>query len=85
MGFRRCKLHGGSNPSGRKAAEKDRATWLERLVSLIDPALSEVERLVSDPDPKVRLAAARDLLDRAGVKVTEEHGTELRVVITWPD
>jgi hypothetical protein len=66
-----CRVHGGSAPQVRRTAR-------ERLLEAADPAAAElVELALRAEDPRVRLAAVRDLLDRAGVR-----GLEQPVVIT---
>jgi hypothetical protein len=70
-----CRNHGGSAPQVRAKAN-------ERLLALVDPALATLARGVAKregiPGP-TEIAAARDILDRAGFKPTDK--TEL----TGPD
>ncbi len=55
------RVHGGSAPQVRDAAQR-------RLLDAADPAAAELVRLaLHDESPRVRLAAVKDLLDRAGV------------------
>jgi hypothetical protein len=60
-----CVFHGGKSPQVKHAAK-------ERLNALVDPAITELTRLMneSDLDP-VRLAVAKDILDRTGFKPKE--------------
>lgn len=58
----RCKLHGGSTPNHVANARA-------KLAALVDPAVAELQRLLGDetvPD-HVKLATARDILDRNGL------------------
>lgn len=75
-GHRICRKHGGQLPSVKAAAQR-------RLLEAVDPLLSELLRLALDPgaDTRVRLAAIRDALDRAGLgavrkaEITVEEAT----------
>ncbi len=72
-----CSVHGGRAPQvKRKAAE--------RLRALVDPAINALEQIVNDPDHAQRLAAAREILDRAGVQLATETENGLRQV-TWEE
>lgn len=67
-----CRMHGGSAPQVRKAAEL-------RLAALVDPAIGELARLMKKSRvDHVRLGAVKDVLDRAGYKPSDkvEFGTE---------
>lgn len=56
-----CRMHGGSAPQVRAAAQR-------RLLEAVDPVLSELISLALDEkDSKTRLAACRDVLDRVGI------------------
>lgn len=88
LGFGRCHLHGGATPNGVKAAEKEAAAWRARLEAEIDPSLNTVVGLRDDTtvEPRTRLAASKDLLDRAGVKVAEgEVAPTVNIVVNWPE
>jgi hypothetical protein len=65
-------MHGGSAPQVRAAAER-------RILEAADPAAAKLVHLMRDPKvpPQVQLAAARDLLDRAGLAKT----TELQIAL----
>jgi hypothetical protein len=53
-----CRMHGGSAPQAKKAAAV-------RIAELVDAALTELERLLTEADSDaVRLAAVKDVLDR---------------------
>ena len=56
-----CRVHGGSASQVRAAAQR-------RLLEAADPAAAELVRLVLNAEsPRVRLAAVKDLLDRAAI------------------
>lgn len=67
-----CTAHGGRAPQVRAAAQA-------RILAMVEPALDTMLTAIKDDDPKVRAtAAAKDILDRAGlaantkVDVTQE-------------
>ena len=66
-GSRVCWAHGGAAPREREAIP-------QRLQALAQAALDEIVRILSDGDgDPVRLAAARDILDRAGYSMRHKH------------
>lgn len=78
-----CRFHGGGTPVVRAKAE-------ERLARMVDPALTELNRLiVSAETDAVKLAAIKDVLDRAGYKPVDrtrnEHEVTGGVVIMLPE
>lgn len=58
-----CRMHGGSAPQVREAARL-------RILALVDPALATLAKSLKlgGPSSHVALAAAKDVLDRAGLK-----------------
>ena len=57
-----CYKHGGGAPQVKRAARN-------RIAHLIDPAIEVLEeRLQDKTDPGHALSAAKDVLDRAGLK-----------------
>jgi hypothetical protein len=67
-----CRAHCGKAPQVIEAAEK-------RIQRLVHPALGALELAITDPDQKVRkdaVAAARDILDRAGYGATKKVEVE---------
>ena len=63
MGATVCRVHGGSAPQVREAARL-------RLLELVDPALAAMVREMrreTDSPNRVAVAAARYILDRAGL------------------
>jgi hypothetical protein len=68
-----CYMHGGAAPQVKRSAAA-------RLAALIDPALGALQdSLDKAADPRVRLMAARDVLDRNLGKAKERHE------VTGPD
>jgi hypothetical protein len=67
MGQRTCRMHGGSTQASRAKAQ-------ERILAAADPAAAKLVSLMQDKrvPHNVQLAAARDLLDRAGLAVGHE-------------
>lgn len=71
-----CIVHGGAAPQVRRKAE-------ERIRELVNPALARIARLIGDDaepgaeSEAVSLAAARDILDRAGYGAT--HKLDARI------
>jgi hypothetical protein len=61
-----CRMHGG-------AAPQVQATAKERLAALVDPALGVVGKALKSYDERVSLIAAKDVLDRNGLKSPEKH------------
>jgi len=76
-GGRVCRYHGGAAPQVKRSAQ-------ERLALLVDPAIDQLTKLLKVVgEPAVRLRAARDILDRAGLKPKDEIKADvaLEVVI----
>jgi hypothetical protein len=70
-----CNVHGGAAPQVKLAAEL-------RIRALVDPSLDRIQRAIADDaNPQLALAAARDILDRAGYRATEKVQSEGRTVI----
>jgi hypothetical protein len=62
-----CHYHGGAAPQVKKSAAL-------RLATLVDPAIKALrDSLKKNADPRVRLMAARDVLDRNGFKPPDRH------------
>jgi hypothetical protein len=74
-GGRVCVVHGGRAPQVRLSAE-------QRIRDLVDPSLNRIAKAIDDDDnPQLALAAARDILDRAGYKATEKIQQDGRVTL----
>lgn len=67
LGQNICRMHGGAAPQSKKKAQ-------ERILAAADAAAAHLVALMKDPAVPytVQLAAARDLLDRAGVRESEK-------------
>lgn len=65
-------MHGGSAPQVRRAAAL-------RLAALIDPAIGAITKSLKSKTERIRLDAAKDVLDRNGLK------DALKVYISGPD
>ncbi len=64
-------MHGGRAPQVRAAAQL-------RILSLVNPALHELARLVKEADAdSVKLSAVKDVLDRAGLAAAQITKMEL--------
>jgi hypothetical protein len=62
-----CRMHGGAAPQVKRRAQ-------QRILEASDPAAARLVAMMQDETlpPAVQLAAARDLLDRAGVVGKQE-------------
>jgi hypothetical protein len=70
-----CTVHGGSAPQVKRSAE-------QRIRDLVDPSLNRIQKTIADDaNPQLALAAARDILDRAGYKATEKIQSDGRTII----
>ena len=86
LGFGHCYKHSGSTPNGGKHAAKEEAAWRARVDRLVEPALDTMEGLLDAKGEGVQLGAAKDLLDRAGVKVTDDDtDTHVTVIFNMDD
>jgi hypothetical protein len=67
-----CTSHGAAAPQVKLAAE-------ERIRALVDPALTRLANLIDHADnDSVRLAAVRDVLDRAGYAAKQQIEITIR-------
>ena len=62
-----CRVHGGSAPQVKAKAQ-------QRLLAAADDAAAVLVQIIMDKKspPAVRVAAVKDLLDRAGLKPVEQ-------------
>lgn len=77
-----CMKHGGSAPQVKKKAR-------ERFNELVDPAINRLAKVIDDDNVPAasQVAAAKDILDRAGYKpveqiqdITEEESEEAKAL-----
>lgn len=77
-----CRVHarrvGKSNPLGMSTHQLMR----NRLLSAAPGALEKMEMLTESEDERVALAAAKDLMDRAGFKAVEQVETKVEVTVS---
>ena len=80
-----CRNHGGASPQAQaKAAEMVELAEL-RLRGLAPVAVAELESLVTNATSEaVRLAAARDLVDRSVGRATERIQVAAAITVTRP-
>ena len=80
-----CLAHGGASPQAQaKAAEMVELAEL-RLRNLAPRAVSELESLVTNATSEaVRLAAARDLVDRSVGRATERIHVAAAITVKRP-
>lgn len=67
-----CNTHGGSIGRVKRAAE-------ERIKELVDPAIDRMRDLIESGPDLVALAAARDVLDRAGHSARQKVDANINV------
>ena len=80
-----CRFHGGATQRSRaKAAEMVERAEL-RLRGLSDKAVDRLEGLIDGADSEsVVLAAAKDILDRAGLKAPDRVEVDASITVTRP-
>jgi hypothetical protein len=71
-----CQTHGGGAPQVKAKAA-------ERLAALVDPAIDTLDKSMKVDNPAVALAAAKDVLDRAGHKATDKVDSTVRYIVEW--
>ena len=80
-----CRFHGGATKRSRaKAAEMVERAEL-RLRGLSDKAVDRLEGLIDGADSEsVVLSAAKDILDRAGLKAPDRVEVDASITVTRP-
>jgi len=76
-----CASHGGAAGHVREAARR-------RLEELVLPAIATLRRLVANAETDaVALQAAKDVLDRAGLKAADKLAVdnEVRITVSYTD
>jgi hypothetical protein len=61
LGGRICRFHGGAAPQTKRIAQA-------RFAHLVDPAIDQLAKALKSTNQSVVVAAARDILDRNGLK-----------------
>ena len=80
-----CRSHGGGSPQARAKAEAALERAEARLRGLAGPAVATLEELVTGATSEaVRLAAARDLVDRSVGKARERVEVAAEIVVRRP-
>tara|TARA_R110000751_G_scaffold34718_2_gene85607 strand:+ start:112 stop:465 length:354 start_codon:yes stop_codon:yes gene_type:complete len=83
-GQRTCKYHGGNTPVALAKAK----TMIElaelRVRGLSDDAVDALERLLRADSESVVLGAAKDLLDRGGLKAKDRIELDTNITVTRP-
>ena len=80
-----CRSHGGGSPQARAKAEAALELAEARLRGLAGPAVATLEELVTGATSEaVRLAAARDLVDRSVGRATERIQVAAAIVVKKP-
>ena len=80
-----CRSHGGGSPQARAKAEAALELAEARLRGLAGPAVATLEeRVTSASSEAVRLAAARDLVDRSVGKAVEKVQVAAQIVVHKP-
>lgn len=64
-----CQVHGGNLPVVKKAAEQRVAEAREAIIELVPKAVRRLETSLEAESETVVLAAAKEILDRAGMVV----------------
>lgn len=71
-----CVSHGGAAPQVKERAN-------QRLLALVEPAITALERIIRSGDSDgVKLAACRDVLDRAGFRAAVKLEAEQTMQVT---
>ena len=80
-----CAMHGGKAPRALAKAHAVMELADMRLRGLTMPAVDALERLLLADSEAVVLGAAKDVLDRGGLKATDgvEVATEITVKRPW--
>ena len=80
-----CAMHGGKAPRALANAQKAIERADMQLRGLTVPAVDALKRLLNADSESVILDAAKDILDRGGLKATQrvEVDTEITVVRPW--
>ncbi len=80
-----CRVHLANRPNGEEAAAGHMAKARNRLQSAAEAAVDKLEELLQAESEPVQLGAARDLLDRAGIRGGVEIDNKVTVTVNAAD
>ena len=83
-GQRTCKFHGGNAPVALAKAKTMIELGELRVRGLSDDAVDALERLLRAESESVVLGAAKDLLDRGGLKAKDRIELDTHITVTRP-
>jgi hypothetical protein len=83
-GQRTCMMHGGKTPASLDKAKVMMELAELRVRGLSDKAVNALERLLRADSESVVLGAAKDLLDRGGLKAKDQIELDTTITVTRP-
>ena len=83
-GQRTCMFHGGKTPEALDKAKVMMELAELRVRGLSDEAVNTLERLLRAESESVSLGAAKDLLDRGGLKAKDQIELDTTITVTRP-
>jgi len=83
-GQRTCMIHGGKTPEALDRAKLLMEMAEMRVRGLSDEAVDTLERLLRAESESVSLGAAKDLLDRGGLKAKDHIELDTTITVTRP-
>jgi len=83
-GQRTCMMHGGKTPASLDKAKVMMELAELRVRGLSDEAVNALERLLRADSESVVLGAAKDLLDRGGLKAKDQIELDTTITVTRP-
>lgn len=85
-GHDKCLVHGGNLPNVREAAAKKVEAAKLRLLGESDAAIDTLMELIEPGTAaQVRLGAAKEILDRAGIKGGADLTVEVQQIVSYKD
>jgi hypothetical protein len=83
-GQRTCMIHGGKTPRALEKAKSMIEMAELRVRGLSDEAVDTIARLLRANSEAVALGAAKDLLDRGGLKAKDQIELDTTITVTRP-
>ena len=83
-GQRTCAFHGGKTPEALDKAKIMMELAELRVRGLSEEAINTLERLLRADSESVMLGAAKDLLDRGGLKAKDQIELDTTITVTRP-